>query len=101
MGEQLENMKLCMGKVMSCLRAYGSGLGGRPIQGDIVVVVCYTPPCQEEVVDKAFFRQVEKPHVCRPWSLWYTFTTQVSAGRATQQDTSELGGLWSASVITS
>lgn len=30
-----------------------------------IVVVCYTMPLQEEVVDESFFRQLEKPHTCR------------------------------------
>lgn len=62
MSDQLESLQFCLGKVMSQLRVYGSG--GRPIWGDIVVV-CYTVPLQEDVVDESFFRKLEKPYTCR------------------------------------
>lgn len=45
--------------------------------------VCYRLPDQE-AEDEAFFRQLEKPPVCKPWSSQKTLIPVVSAGGTAQ-----------------
>lgn len=66
----------------------------RADQYDSILGVRYTQPEQEKV-DEA----CKKPH--RPWSLWGMSTIPISAGRTTQQGTSNAVGFWSAWVVIS
>lgn len=68
MKEHQECMELCPGMDNEPLKSgFQLQVGRQTDVGDIAVGVCYRLPDQE-AEDEAFFRQLEKPQVRRPWS---------------------------------
>jgi len=74
---------------------------GKPNKANILLVVCYRPPNQDEEVDEVFYKRLAEVSRSLALVLVVTLTYRTSAGNTTQQRGNSLEGSWSVWRVTS
>lgn len=83
------------------LRAYQSGLVGRPRQATLTWKSAPDHVIEKKKKMRPSSDNQKKPLIFRPWSSWRTWTIMICTGRATWQSVINSRGFWSTLVINS